>query len=506
MDAIGRLKRFLLWRPREELALGWILLAVAILNVLWRNLETRPPHWDMARHLWISLNYWHLLVHHDLPQFIEGYFYYPPFVYWLTQPFYLLFGHTLHVAVFSEVPFMATLGISTYLLGTNLWSRRSGLLAAVVVITLPIFVTQFKEYQLDGPLAAMVTLSVYLLYRSEEFSQRKTTYVFFFAAAIGMLTKWTYLFAMALPVAFALGYAAVLDWREQHFNRLLNAGQAFLLAYLVISPWYLANQFNLKHDFYMNGTVAGIAEGDPVIGTNASNEWYFWNLINNQAYLLPFLLMVTGTIVTLSRRTFAWRNRYLLLTIAGTWLVFTFVRNKDARYTLPMLGSLSVLAIFWLDLIREKIRRFASAAIYIYATITFMAISFGISILPKQLSFDMPGHIVTAYAQHGYIIGPPSGEQWYQQAIFQRVYAATVSKTLYYQGPDTIWFNGWGNLYYRDLYGVPLVGSATEANFVAIRATANPMAPTGFRLVQAYPQLPDGTRLALFKRLQAITY
>ncbi len=44
-------------RNRDLHLLIVLIASVAFLNVLWSLLETRPPHWDMGRHLWTSLVY-----------------------------------------------------------------------------------------------------------------------------------------------------------------------------------------------------------------------------------------------------------------------------------------------------------------------------------------------------------------------------------------------------------------------------------------------------------------
>ncbi len=107
---------------------------------------------DHARHLGDSLFYKETFTLADPIQYLEGYVYYPPFMYWVTDVFYAVLGTDFWVAIFSNVVFIAILVFSTYGIGKTLWNPRVGLLAALFTVTTPLFVSQFKEYMLDAPL------------------------------------------------------------------------------------------------------------------------------------------------------------------------------------------------------------------------------------------------------------------------------------------------------------------------------------------------------------------
>src|SRR5262249_15042763 len=157
-------------------------------------------HWDMGHHLFDSLVYEHLSLAHPL-RLLETYTYYPPFVYWTTDVFYALLGSdALWVAELSNTVFVAILVFSTYGLGSRLWGRRVGTLAAVFVVTTPMLVTAFKEYMLDAPLTAMVALALYLLVAGDRFAGRGHALALGAACGFGLLTKWTFAVVLALPL------------------------------------------------------------------------------------------------------------------------------------------------------------------------------------------------------------------------------------------------------------------------------------------------------------------
>ncbi|MER3412369.1 MAG: hypothetical protein C4305_08800, partial [Thermoleophilia bacterium] len=73
------------WRHLDAALLVLLVLAIAALDQLWVALETRPPHWDKARHLTNALVYRDLFASGDLWGAIVDYHTYPPLVYWLAD-------------------------------------------------------------------------------------------------------------------------------------------------------------------------------------------------------------------------------------------------------------------------------------------------------------------------------------------------------------------------------------------------------------------------------------
>jgi 4-amino-4-deoxy-L-arabinose transferase-like glycosyltransferase len=58
----------------------------------------------------------------------------------------------------SNVVFIAIMAYSIYGIGFELWNRTTGLLSSLFVLSMPMLVSQFKEYQLDAQLSAMAAL------------------------------------------------------------------------------------------------------------------------------------------------------------------------------------------------------------------------------------------------------------------------------------------------------------------------------------------------------------
>jgi len=211
-------------------------------------------------------------------------------------------------------------------------------------------------------------------------------------------------------------------------------------------PWYLVNQEQIRLDLLQNGVRAGINEGDPAVGTLASNVWYLQVLSKTQLDVVLILFLMAGLVgLGLWRYESLRRNAYPLLTIIGTIGIFTLLRNKDVRYTMPMLSSMAVLSTYWITQIRHRrVRQGLGVFLGVYCVLLFWLTSFG--------------------------------ARWF----------------------GTIWLNGYGSYYYSDVYNVPLM-SVKKADYMLEQIPAGgTFNGTRGETIKHYP-LPDGSSLYLVK-------
>ncbi len=477
----------------DYIIIGGFIGVMMMANIIWIFAETRPPHWDMARHLWTSLQYLDLLDRGKLYGLLANYFYYPPLLYLTALPFLTIFGVSVQTAILSNAVFMSIAAFSMYGIGKQLWGRRTALLAPIFLLCSPMMITQFKEFQIDAPLTAIVSLTIYMLIRSKEFNSTRYSLLLGITLGLGMLTKWTYVLIMAAPLALSILIALIKSVQKKDWIRPRNLVMSLVATYAVASVWYITNLRQIMIDLTQNGVGAGAREGDPVVGTFASNIWYGWNLLSNQLYIIPFIFLVAGVVFLFVNKQNTWKNRYPLALAIGTLLLFTLLRNKDARYTLPALVGVSILATYWIAQLKyRKIKTVLSICLVAYLAVTFYLVSFGNASLPSQVTLVKGRFPITAYAQKGYIIGAPSGENWRLEEVFKQIAKEEPSaRTVYYTGPDTIWFNSWDLMYYSSRYNVRVVGSKDAASFVLIRT-----APGEVRSEGAI-SLPDGGTLVL---------
>jgi hypothetical protein len=506
------------WRYFSLSVLGVIVVAIMVLDLLWVFRDTHPPFFDYARHLGDSLFYRSTFTLSHPLRPLTAYVVYPPFAYWVTDLFYWPLGTDQWVATLSNIVFLSVLVGATYGIGKTLWSRRVGLLSALFVVTTPLFVTMFKEYMLDAPLSAMIALALYLLIRSEHFADRPYSFLLGVACGVGLLTKWSFVLCFGLPALFSVGAGAAHAVSRRNGERLLNMAGAGVLAFAISGVWYVHNWAEIRVRFTQGSTYAGVVTGQPPVGSLSSVLWYFWNLVNNQLYLIPFLFFVAGVIVIFRKDESAGKNSLLVLTIVGTYVAFALIRNKSFRYTMPMLPAVAVVGTHWLDYLRSKVRDWLSGGLVAYSVLAFLVISFGTSLLPKDISIHLKARPytsnlfeyappesprvtgITIFAQHGFIIGKPSRDNWYEDEAFKQIGALGGNRSFVFQADDdSIWFNTWDVRYYSFKYHLSWIAIPDEADFLVIRSRGAPQVPGGFAELRRYP-LPDGGTLRLYRR------
>jgi 4-amino-4-deoxy-L-arabinose transferase-like glycosyltransferase len=480
-----------------------LVVAVSALDVWWRTMEKRPPHWDMAHHLYNSLVYLDGFRVSNLYRFFTADEYYPPFVYWVTDGFYAVLGNeAIWVAILSNAVWIGLLVFSTYGVGKRLWNTRVGLLSAVFVVTAPMIVDAGKDYMLDLPLTSIAALALYLLVRSDGFATRRHSLLLGATCGCGLLVKWTFPLVVALPVLHATAKALHEARVARRFDRLLNLAGAGIVTFVIAGAWYVHNFRLVLGGLVTYNGPEGARLGQPPVASVESALWYLWTLVNRDLYLIPFLLLVAGIAYCFRERELARRNVWPILMAVGTYAAFSILRHKDARYTLPMLPALAVIATSWLEYVSARTRALIAGAFVAYGAAAFLVISFGTSLLPKQTTIGLPSGSfspgsIYVFAQYGYVNGPPTADDWHQADAFRAIGAFPApQRRVIYEGPDTMWFNRLGNRYYALRYNAELV-SLGRARFVIARSRKP---PTGFVGIRRW-ELPDGERLVLYDRV-----
>ena len=253
---------------RTLLPLAILLLGCASIitaNLIWVHTETRPPHWDMARHLYESLQYLQLAQTSPL-RLMVLYTYYPPLIYLMAIPFYLAFGTSVTAAVAANSCFLIIGCLAVYGIGRKVGNSTIGLLAALVFATSPLIATQFKEFQIDGPLAAMTAATLWFLVNSPDFKHRLNSVGLGALIGLSLLCKWTFPGIIALPLVYSMGLAVVRSYRERNLTRLINIGLAAVIVIAIDYAWYYPHLHQLRLDVSANNGPAAAREGDPAGG------------------------------------------------------------------------------------------------------------------------------------------------------------------------------------------------------------------------------------------------
>jgi hypothetical protein len=312
--------------------------------------------------------------------------------------------------------------------------------------------------------------------------------------------------------------AAIAADRMLLTDRLANIVGAGLLTAAISALWYVPNYSQFRADIHSSTGIPASVQGDPPVGSLSSALWYLWSLLNNELYLIPFLFFVVGIVYLFLEDQAASENMLLVLSVIGSYIALSAIELKDFRYTMPMISAIAVIGTSWLEFLRPRLSKWLGAGLIAYSIMAFFVISFGTSLLPKDMTIPLKARSFTSdledfappestrvkgiviFAQHGFRVGAPSSQQWHQEDVFKDIASRRKDATFWFTEPaETIWFTTWGIRYFEFKYHMNWVPSARDAQFLIIRGPVPPGVTQGFRQIKEYP-LPYAGPLRLYEQ------
>ncbi len=268
----------------------------------------------------------------------------PPLYYWITSPWYSLFGSNETAARVGPAVCALTTALAIFWLGSMLWSRPAGLLGALILLTSLGFAGFGRSANTDMPFTCCLTLALAIL-----------------AAASAKDIGWKVLFAYVFiglamlgkgPVAGILVagiglFAWFLDERGVVLGRW-RAATGIIIAFAVAIPWFwLAfrqNGYAFIATFFINHNLARYISD---IHHHSEPLYYFLPV------LLALFLPWSGWLWILVPRSLPeefrnWRQWHPGMVFLGCWILFplfffSLSESKLAGYILPSLPPLALL-------------------------------------------------------------------------------------------------------------------------------------------------------------------
>lgn len=230
--------------------LAALVLVHAVFNWRWLAANVTLLGWDVPSHLGTSFICNSLLQPLTLKNLFAAIVWHPnrpPLFFLSAVPLYRLFGLSVDVGTMVNVLYLAVLFPAVYGIGRRMGGRRVGLLAAVVVATLPMIYGISRYFYQELALTAMVALAVYLLLAAEGFERRGMSLLFGLSFGLGLLTRRTYLAFLVAPLMLVvLRSEAWPSLRERlRAGVRLNVRDAVLavaLGVALAAAWYLPNR------------------------------------------------------------------------------------------------------------------------------------------------------------------------------------------------------------------------------------------------------------------------
>ncbi len=270
----------------------------------------------------------------------------PPLYYWITLPFYALFGTTETTARLGPAILAVVCALSVYWLGTKLWSRHAGFMAAAILLTALGYAGFARGASTDMPMTACLTIALVLLAAAaveKHFGAFRVLPAYLFLG-LAVLAKG--------PVALILVAGILLlfwlfDERGGSFRRW-HVMSGTLLAAAVSLPWYwLAyrqNGFAFIATFFINHNLARY-----VSDIHHHTEPFYYYIPIILGLFFPWsawlLLLVPASIRAAVRSWRSWdpANLFMLCWIIFPLAFFSLSESKLSGYVLPTLPPLALL-------------------------------------------------------------------------------------------------------------------------------------------------------------------
>ncbi len=149
----------------------------------------------------------------------------PHGVYHVAQPWIHLFGPlSIWTTQATNLLFTLVLLAAVFVIGAAVGGTRVGMWGTLLVAICPPILASTWYFSLDYPLVAMVTAGLFLLWKTEGFSQRGRVLLFAAWSCLGLFVKWSYALYLLAPSLWNLagGLRNVRPWRQMVINLVIS--------------------------------------------------------------------------------------------------------------------------------------------------------------------------------------------------------------------------------------------------------------------------------------------
>ncbi|MBU1042785.1 MAG: glycosyltransferase family 39 protein [Candidatus Omnitrophica bacterium] len=395
MNTIKLIKKYSL----SEIFLLILIFFAVITNILFFFTDNSIKGVDSPNHLSLSLNFFYsfnsiwtdrcLSLSRKISSFVNlfynpienGNLCWPNGLNLSTAFFYLLMTPSLLIAKISLLPYLVILLMSTYGIGKHLFSKKAGIIAAFLVFMYPIIFKSSRQFQLDFPLTALVSLSIFFLLKSKAFSKMSDTILFSLAAACSMLIKGQTIIFLIGPFLYTI-YQSISAHKitpDIKGKILRNVTLSCLCFLIIILPWW--GKFFTGALSHLYNEVTVVDRATLLVGINNNNahgggfSYYNMGLVKAMNPLLWVTFLIS--LVCLIKR----KNKSMPLLLGWIiipycFFVFTII-VKGTRYLMPLLPACAIITSgFLAETNKNRLKQLTLIAVCVLSLVYFTNDSF----------------------------------------------------------------------------------------------------------------------------------
>lgn len=280
----------------------------------------------------------------------------PILVYWLIIASYKVFGVSEFAARIPSALCGALLVLGTFIFCRQFISQRASFLAAITLLSSPLFLVVGHFALTDMPLALLVSASAAMLFSALKTSRKWLIYPAYVIAGLAVLQKGPiglFLIGIGLLIYLIVTSKSIKEFFQSVFS--LNPIVGILIVLAISLPWYVTESVITKgaflKEFFGRQTFSRIS------GTldHLLPFWFYIPVVIAGTFPWSLFSLGTGNLVAHSlKKRFTKSNRtpliiFCFLSTSAIFLFFSIVPSKLPTYIIPVLPPAAVLTGIYLD-------------------------------------------------------------------------------------------------------------------------------------------------------------
>lgn len=351
---------------KNQYLLGILIAVMMLTNLLWLSIDRTPPAWDQAAHIRsvvLANNF--INGQTSFVDLVRSFGGYPPLIYLVGGVWSSVFGVSIFSISFLNTLFLIVGIIGVYKLADCVGRDRSrpvptenvALISAIVLSLFPVIYDISRNFLLDLPLLVFVVWGLYFWLKNYDVG----ILIMLVLASLTKLNGFLYFGPIGL------WYLWEARKSEKIFLRLVAGGIIYLVT---VGWWWGINWQNIYQ--YLTG-LAGTGEKltDPMNLASLTTWIHYFRLffLHQAGPVLALVTVLSWFYVPKDKH-----NKMLIYWAIFVYVIFTIIKNKDFRFTMPLLPVVAVWIGEYLMQIKNKLYIYI---LFFYLIFQFIENSFG---------------------------------------------------------------------------------------------------------------------------------